>query len=333
MDEDLSEEQLTNLLKALPLRLLLRLGRGKLEGVRLNSRQEIIASLISRSTPDDVNLFVRTYEYLNDELEPVNLVWCALEKPQTVGAINSIVNKNPFKLDDKDQHVEENGFDTKETHVSDGALLTTYWYLSTNTDLDANFNLQVVKRDVHVGLRFGTHDKLTQLMGSSSAACSVLSAMKDLGIMHASPTILSANSKVLEDKFSHIIREMANRCGAHNTGGLGRSIEINTMKFYYPTGKIKEKSFRGREDIFNHPDVREEIDVHGGKILNIGGRLIYKDVRFAFRVGFVLLISGQYVAEVYINELGSGIGDPSIKSDVIDILSKIFLDTLGKYLR
>ncbi len=325
MGQKLTEQQLRQLLDNLPIRLLKRLGRGKLDGVSMTSKRDIIGAIVSKINESEIDVCINIHKQIIKELEPKTICWVPFANGRSASEIQSILSRHSFKQDEKGEYITENGFDSDGIEVSKQTVKSTYWYSSVKETLNANYELEVDKKDVNIRVGFDIETKLIDINGAGGAVSSALSFIRQIGIDYSSPTVLSASSSDLEQKFKDLINHISKSCNSQNSLNPSNAIEIRSMKFFYPQGGIREKSFHGREDIFSHPDVRKEIDGNGAKILHIGGRLTYRDLDFDFRVGFVRLISGGYVGEIHINERGSGVGDSNIKEEIVGLFVGEFL--------
>ncbi|MBX8636610.1 MAG: hypothetical protein KIS30_04075 [Thermoplasmata archaeon] len=334
----LSDEKLKNLLMSMPIGVLKRVlknaSKGRLEGVRMTSLEDIADAVVNvgidEKTEEEI---LRLYGEIGQELEPETIHFVSLTKGQDLSTIETKLRAHPFNKESGTGKITVDGFDIENIEVTDSCNTVYFWYLSQSESLGTDYEVKSDWNNIGVGLTFNVDEMRIELRGKAAQASKALSFIERavrIGCSYPNPVEVSAEQ--LEESFKKLTSRITTACNAQNSSDGRSPIEIRSMNFFYPTGAMSDKSFKGREDIFTHPDVRYEIDRMSAKVMQIGGVLTYKNLDFNFKVGFVRLFgSGKYIGVLHIQERGSGIGESSIKRDLLKLILQVYFGEFRKY--
>jgi hypothetical protein len=97
-------------------------------------------------------------------------------------------------------------------------------------------------------------------------------------------------------------------------------LKITEVILMLETGDLKRAVLDGRTDILSHPDVQYFIDKRNGRIVAVGGEMVYKGVTFEFSIGY----TNEGFGKVRIRKKGERTGDLDINQEAFDFLYKIY---------
>lgn len=265
----LSNEQLINLLNDLPIGLLKKIARGKLESASLTSKGSIIGAIIASNVNEEQETeYLRVHRELLSELEPETIFFVTISEGVSMKSITSHLESHKFSYDNTNGRVTTNGFDIENMVVEGKICNVDYWYESKSESMTPEFKLEVIYNPVKVGITFDTEVERIELRSTSQQSTSALSYFtNEAGLNFTYPQPLNTSKEELESEFRTFVSTMAAQCSSENANMAAFPLEIRKMTFFYPSGDMFEKAFKGRTDIFDHKDVRYEIDNREGHIL------------------------------------------------------------------
>ena len=98
-------------------------------------------------------------------------------------------------------------------------------------------------------------------------------------------------------------------------------LKIKGIKIFIEDGDIKNVNLGGREDIFEHPDVKHFLEKRDGKVIQISGDFQLNGRIFDFKVGYSMK---DGLGTIIVRKKGQKTGDLTIIKDAFNFLYSLY---------
>ncbi len=98
-------------------------------------------------------------------------------------------------------------------------------------------------------------------------------------------------------------------------------LRIKLIRIFIEGGELRDVNIEGREDIFDHPDVRHFLKNREGRIIYISGDFEFRGISFYFQAGYIM---GEGLGRISVRKKGRRTGNLAIRNEAFDFLYEIY---------